>query len=221
MIRFKLVSYSFVLRVISCFFLTSIFLISICNKYAMSGVLTLIFSISFYELFMLIDLKNNIIKFLGITLISLSYISLIFNVLEEDVRLVRFIFMTSSFHDVGGYIFGNLFGSIKLAPGISPKKTLEGFMGSVLFVYFGNIIFERSFIIFDRGINGFIFAIVSSIFYALICLLGDLFFSKIKRISRIKDYGFLIPGHGGALDRIDSAILLSLFVNILTRYIPF
>ena len=108
--------------------------------------------------------------------------------------------------DVGGYTFGTLFGKRKLAPEISPNKTLEGSLGglalaiiTVSVTTFGLEAFLNLYIdLYD--------AILFSILVSSSAQLGDLFESLIKRWAGVKDAGVFLPGHGGALDRIDSAL---------------
>ena len=113
--------------------------------------------------------------------------------------------MICVFSDIGGYIFGKIFGGKKLTK-ISPKKTVSGSIGSfilsyigffLIYFYFNNLLF----VIIDFETLFFIPIIIS-----LICQLGDLFISFYKRKAKIKNTGNLIPGHGGLLDRIDGLI---------------
>ena len=113
--------------------------------------------------------------------------------------------MICVFSDIGGYVFGKIFGGKKLTK-ISPNKTISGSIGSftlsylgffLIYYYFNNLLFVR----LDFEVLFFIPLIISSI-----CQLGDLFISFYKRKAKIKNTGNLIPGHGGLLDRIDGSI---------------
>ena len=112
--------------------------------------------------------------------------------------------------DVGGYIFGKLFGRNKLAPEISPGKTWEGFLGSVILPLSALFFVNNTLPILDplnyagAGIVTFIFTLLPVI---LISITGDLFISLFKRASGTKDSGDILPGHGGMLDRIDGLLL--------------
>ena len=125
--------------------------------------------------------------------------------------------------DAGAYFAGTFFGKHKLCPTISPKKTVEGAMGGVAvnvivmllcgvlfteFYYQGAV--RASYLVL--GIIGF--------FGAILSILGDLSFSLIKRSCHIKDFGQVIPGHGGILDRFDSVIFTAPFVYLLVSYLP-
>ncbi|MDQ3396514.1 MAG: phosphatidate cytidylyltransferase [Deinococcota bacterium] len=108
--------------------------------------------------------------------------------------------------DVGAYVVGKLFGKHKLAPLISPKKTLEGALGGLGLAV---IMVSSASYALDVWL-GIHVDLYHSIFFAILVAsaaqLGDLFESLIKRWAGVKDAGFFMPGHGGALDRIDSAL---------------
>lgn len=130
--------------------------------------------------------------------------------------LVWMIFISSWICDTCAYVVGMLFGKHKLVPQLSPKKSVEGAIGGVvgsaivggLFAYFvvEQVVTEQSVIL--------IFIIVSAI-GAMISQIGDLAASAIKRNHDIKDYGKLIPGHGGVMDRFDSVIFTAPMVYLL------
>lgn len=109
--------------------------------------------------------------------------------------------------DIFAYFSGYLFGKHKLCPKISPKKTVEGAIGGVL----GSVILCSlfGFLVFGESIIHFI---VIGFFGSIIAQAGDLTASIFKRKMGIKDYGNLIPGHGGVLDRFDSVLFTAPFV---------
>ncbi|MDO4199624.1 MAG: phosphatidate cytidylyltransferase [Clostridia bacterium] len=124
--------------------------------------------------------------------------------------------------DTGAYFCGKLFGKNKLCPDISPKKTVEGFFGglsiSVLSTLCASAMFE---LIIHKGniqIN-YVAITIMALFGALISVLGDLCFSAIKRKCGVKDFGSLMPGHGGILDRFDSVVFVVPYVYIFVRLI--
>ncbi len=108
--------------------------------------------------------------------------------------------------DIGAYVVGSLFGKRKLAPQISPNKTLEGAFGGLglatFIVTLTSYALERWFQIRVDIYDGILFAIL----VASAAQLGDLFESLFKRWAGVKDSGDFLPGHGGVLDRIDSAL---------------
>jgi phosphatidate cytidylyltransferase len=118
--------------------------------------------------------------------------------------------------DVGGYFAGILFGKHLMAPAISPKKTWEGFAGSLLACLAGGAILLVT-LLNGRVWQGLVLG-AAALFAAT---LGDLAASMIKRDLGIKDYGSVLPGHGGVLDRIDSLLVVSPVVwFLLTVFIP-
>jgi CDP-diglyceride synthetase len=105
--------------------------------------------------------------------------------------------------DMGGYIFGNLFGKHLLAPTISPKKTWEGLAGSIILTSSAFFVASQAgyLPLYDPYWAAFFGAIL-----AIAALGGDLLISSLKRAANVKDTGNLLPGHGGILDRLDSII---------------
>lgn len=103
--------------------------------------------------------------------------------------------------DSGAYFAGRAFGSTKLAPDVSPGKTLEGMLGGLALTLVLALV-----VAFWHGVPGsrFLAFMVLSLFTVLASVLGDLLESMVKRKAGIKDSGTIFPGHGGALDRIDS-----------------
>lgn len=138
--------------------------------------------------------------------VFLSHINLLS--MQESIFIwLIFIFAWGS--DTCAYFAGMFFGKHKLIPEISPKKTIEGAIGGVIGTMIITLLFARYF--HEANLVYFIpFAIVGSV----VSQIGDLFASAIKREFGIKDYGNLIPGHGGILDRFDSI----LFTAPLTYY---
>lgn len=120
---------------------------------------------------------------------------------EHAVFRILFILLMVWASDTGGYFAGKQFGTWKIAPSISPKKSYQGFAGSLLAAFIvaavtawnKHITIDNYFLWF--GMAGMI---------VLFAFLGDLFESMIKRAVGVKDSGTLIPGHGGLLDRIDA-----------------
>ena len=129
--------------------------------------------------------------------------------------LLLYIFVLVWTTDTGAYFAGRTFGKRKLAPKVSPGKTVEGFIGGVsvallisLVVYYSNL--------FNLKLNAFF---ISSFFAILASVLGDLTESMFKREAGIKDSGNLIPGHGGILDRIDSLTAAVPIFTVLSLYL--
>ena len=122
--------------------------------------------------------------------------------------------------DTGAYFAGRAFGKHKLAPVISPKKTVEGVIGGVVSSVVGMLLYSLIlWLAFDLQVN-FGYAVIYGIVGAGASVFGDLCFSVIKRQTGIKDYGSLIPGHGGVLDRFDSMTVVAPLCEVLLLLIP-
>ena len=122
--------------------------------------------------------------------------------------LITLIFLTS-LNDIFQFIGGKLFGKLKLVPSLSPNKTEAGFItGIVCTSLLGGILF-----FFLIGITWFQGMAIGAI--GLSGILGDLFFSAVKRANHVKDFSNLIPGHGGLLDRLDSLIFTAPVFHLL------
>ncbi len=129
-------------------------------------------------------------------------------------------FIMAFLSDTGAYFAGRAFGKHALAPVISPKKTVEGVIGGVLGAIVGMLIYGLVLdLAFEFQVNYF-----AAILYGLVGsvggVFGDLCFSVIKRQTGIKDYGNLIPGHGGILDRFDSMMIVGPLAELLLILIP-
>ena len=141
--------------------------------------------------------------------------------MELGAFYVLLPFLLSFTSDSGAYFAGIYLGKHKLAPSISPKKTVEGLFGGIAAAIFGMMIFSLVLSLgFGYKVN-YVIAIVYGILGSLASVLGDLTFSVIKRQAGIKDYGNLIPGHGGILDRLDSMTIVAPLTEALLIILPF
>tara|TARA_A100001015_G_C14957949_1_gene699590 strand:- start:863 stop:1519 length:657 start_codon:yes stop_codon:yes gene_type:complete len=169
--------------------------------------LTICFLVSSYEWHMMSKKKNyHIIGyiFLLISFLSAHQLRNVFG--EESLLIFLFIILICVSTDIGGYVAGKLFKGPKLTK-ISPKKTYSGMIGG----YFLSIIIINIYLINLDLLNFesreltlrsfFIVILISSI-----SQIGDIIISYFKRLSKVKDTGNIIPGHGGLLDRIDGMI---------------
>lgn len=129
-------------------------------------------------------------------------------------------FVMAFLSDTGAYFAGCFLGKHKLAPTISPKKTVEGVVGGVAGAMLGMVIYCLVLqLAFDFEPN-YIFALIYGMVGSVGAVFGDLCFSVIKRQTGIKDYGNLIPGHGGILDRFDSMMVVGPLAEILLILLP-
>lgn len=148
---------------------------------------------------------------------------------EQGILYLAFLLGSAWWSDIGGYFTGMLFGKHKLCPEISPKKTVEGLIGGLVFAVLGNIgLMALINSLSAQGIGYLTNPL--TLHFGRICLLtpllallsvvGDLSFSIIKRTYGIKDYGNLMPGHGGVLDRFDSVLFIAPAVYFIAVYWP-
>ena len=150
--------------------------------------------------------KQNIQKIFGLSFIIISFytIFLIRNDFDKDYFHILLIAIICISTDIGGYFFGKLLKGPRLTK-LSPNKTYSGVIGSFLLATIITILFfELTLIIFNFRfeLETFIFVLAVS----SVSQIGDIIISYFKRISKIKDTGNIIPGHGGILDRIDGMI---------------
>ena len=129
-------------------------------------------------------------------------------------------FVLAFLSDTGAYFAGLKFGKNKLAPEISPKKTVEGVVGGVLGAVIGMLLYCAVLGLFLKINVNYLYAVVYGILGSAASVFGDLCFSVIKRQTGIKDYGNLFPGHGGVLDRFDSMMVVAPLVEILILLLP-
>ena len=121
------------------------------------------------------------------------------------------VFIGAWITDTFAYFTGVLFGKHKLIEDVSPKKTIEGSIGGTVFCAISFVVLGLVVGAIDKTVEpNIIFLAISGLLIAVISQLGDLIMSVIKRHYGIKDYGKLLPGHGGALDRFDSILAVSL-----------
>ncbi len=119
----------------------------------------------------------------------------------------------SSVCDMGAYFVGVTLGKHKLCPEISPKKTVEGALGGIASSIIFSIVIVLSFSLPEKLIA----TLILTIPLCILGMLGDLFASSIKRAVNLKDYGSLIPGHGGILDRVDSILMIAPLLYLCIR----
>ncbi len=130
---------------------------------------------------------------------------------EDGILRVLLVFAGSWVCDTAAYVTGMTLGKHKLAPVLSPKKSVEGAVGGVAgSALVGGLLAYLT----GRSIPAFVLAAAAA---AVLSQLGDLFASGVKRNKGIKDYGQLIPGHGGILDRFDSVIVTAPAVYLVCR----
>ncbi len=160
-----------------------------------------------------------------LTAVTTLYITVGFSsmILLRDVEnigiwMFALVFVGAWVPDGAGYFCGRAFGKHKLIPDVSPKKTVEGAIGGVIF---GSLAFVVCGVI--AGATGaaepqYIQLAVTGLIIAVVSIFGDLIASLIKRQYGIKDYGKLFPGHGGVMDRFDSIIAIAPFLMMVCSH---
>lgn len=151
--------------------------------------------------------------------VMLSFVYLIRD-MKHGLVLVLLIFVSSWINDTCAYFVGRALGKHKMAPVLSPKKSIEGLIGGIAGAGVFGAIYGVIFDSFVEQMNyaPLLFAVVGAV-GALPAVIGDLAASAIKRNNDIKDYGKLIPGHGGILDRFDSIIFTAPIIYYLLLYL--
>lgn len=169
--------------------------------------------------------------FSGVVLLcfySLIHLKRLLPVAEYSYDAVFFILLTLCFAwggDSAAYFAGRFLGKHKLAPEVSPKKTVEGAIGGILGSILLGVVAMAIYAPLSQRVGAFTAAQGSAALYVTIAvmaaissvlgILGDLFASAVKRQVGIKDYGTIFPGHGGILDRFDSVMFIAPFVTIV------
>lgn len=181
----------------------------IYNSYLFGALALLAFSAICYEIFF--DTPNGFwgYKISAMLICLAGILSLILIRFFLGIEICLLIILICCGTDIGGYFFGKCFGGPKLCITISPNKTVSGFIGGILL---GNL-FSISLFVYQYSFSQFSFA--DAVFIQILifaAVVGDLAESKFKRVLGIKDFGNILPGHGGILDRFDSLILTSLVI---------
>ncbi len=128
---------------------------------------------------------------------------------ESGIYYLLLLLNFSSVCDMGAYFTGVTCGKHKLCPNISPKKTVEGAIGGIVSSIIITVILC---LCFSKSL---LLPVILTVPFCILGMIGDLFASAIKRSVDLKDYGSLIPGHGGILDRVDSIIMIAPLLYLL------
>ena len=197
---FKRLLSSLILIFIALFFI-------IKGSFYFNFFIAICFLITLYEWHMMSKKKSY--NIFGYIFLLFSFYSVYFvrHELEENsLPVFLFILLICISTDIGGYVFGKIFKGPKLTK-ISPKKTYAGvFGGYFLSIILTNILFNYSELFTNQYLKFDIDEFILVLIISTVSQLGDLILSYFKRLSKIKDTGKLIPGHGGVLDRIDGMI---------------
>lgn len=213
----KLTSIKFTLPVISAVALYALFYNSNYNAVIDATLTGFTIAISLTLLRFLFDKQTTKIYSFFKYLFLFGYIIFPFILLTKiplgikgyNPKILISIFILIWTNDTFAYVVGKSIGKHKLLPSISPKKTIEGFIGGMVFATIGGILIAKYYV----NASLFIWAIIALI-VSIFSTLGDLIKSKLKRIAGVKDSGNIMPGHGGILDRLDSIIFVVPFIYL-------
>jgi phosphatidate cytidylyltransferase len=172
-------------------------------------------------IFLITGVNKHTVADLAVTILGTFYICFLFwyLIMTRNLRAgeyaVLFVLLAAVSTDTGAFFVGTYFGKHKLIPEVSPNKTVEGAIGGALscvlvVTLYGMLVYNK--ISTQNPIWQYI---VMGATCGIIAQIGDLAASCLKRYCGIKDFGKIIPGHGGILDRMDSAILLSPLIHML------
>ena len=193
---------------LSIFFI-AVYFLSYNNKYLLFSLGTLIYCFVLFEIFK--SFKNFFLIILFYLLLSYLCFALYFFIFFDFTIFNIFVFTIILF-DSFSYISGKLFGKNNIFKYLSPKKTLEGYLGGIIFV---NIFLIGFFLIFHIEMNLKTFIILLNLIIC-ISITGDLIESYFKRKNNIKDSSKYLLGHGGFFDRFDSFISSIIFLTLFS-----
>lgn len=181
-----------------------------------SSNLMVVYGLMMLLLIYVVLVKNKItFDEVGFILLGAFYVGLGFHYLIETrnvgLEYVVYCLLVVWTTDSGAYFVGRKLGKNKLWPEISPKKTIEGFIGGIVIA----VIFAVGMQLIYPFANGYISLVFVTIFASIIGQMGDLVESAIKRHFDVKDSGNILPGHGGILDRFDSLLFVVPLIHFL------
>ena len=195
--------------------LSSIILIPLAFFFIMKGsfffnfFILICFLITSYEWHILSKKKNYYLIGYIFLIISFYSVYALRNYFDGESFAFLFVMLICIGTDMGGYIFGKIFKGPKLLKKISPNKTFSGMIGGyILAIVIISIYFNYNYILYpgyvEPNFNYQIF--IEILLLSTVSQIGDIIISYFKRLSKVKDTGKIIPGHGGMLDRIDGMI---------------
>ena len=192
-------------------------------------VITLIVSVKcilflFYDNIQKISTSSKYLYLLGYIILPFIFITKIsFGIKDYNPKIIIGLFILIWTNDTFAYIIGKSIGRHKLFKRISPKKTIEGFLGGIVFGVIAGIFISKFYIQANPNFSEksiYIWTAIALI-VGILGTIGDLIESKFKRIAGVKDSGKIMPGHGGILDRLDSVIFVAPFVFLFYQILNY
>lgn len=200
--KFKDISYNFILLVMILI------------------VISLTIMVIYYPKYNIIDIMITCFGFLYVSVLF-SYIIEVRN-LQYGNWLVWLVFICAWGNDTFAYFTGVFLGKTKLVPKLSPKKTVEGaiggIIGSALLAVLYSLIVKMNVPLFLSS-KGYLIIACSVALSSTLAIIGDLAASAVKRFTNVKDFGNIIPGHGGILDRFDSVLFTAPAIYTLINFL--
>lgn len=178
----------------------------------------------FYDSIQKVSTSSKYLYLLGYIILPFVFITKIsFGVKDYNPKIIIGLFILIWTNDTFAYIVGKSIGKHKLLERISPKKTIEGFLGGIVFAVLAGFLISKFFIKASPKFSERSILIWCSIalIVGVLGTIGDLIESKFKRIAGVKDSGKIMPGHGGILDRLDSVIFVAPFVFLFYQILNY
>ena len=159
--------------------------------------------------------------FISVTYVTVSFTSMaLTRYMKNGVYIFALVFVAAWMCDIFAYFTGRFFGKHKLAPHLSPKKTVEGSIGGIIFAILGCMLYGFA-VSKASGLSAnYLVLALLGLVLSIISQIGDLWASLIKREHGVKDYSRMLPGHGGVMDRFDSILAISTVLMAVCMVFP-
>jgi phosphatidate cytidylyltransferase len=178
----------------------------------------------FYDKIQSISSSSKYLYLLGYIILPFVFITKIsFGIKGYNPKIIIGLFILIWTNDTFAYLVGKSIGKHKLFERISPKKTIEGFIGGIVFAVLAGFLISKFYIKANSGISdkSILIWTIIAVLVGVVGTIGDLIESKFKRIAGVKDSGKIMPGHGGILDRLDSVIFVAPFVFLFYQILNY
>lgn len=185
------------------------------NEKLLISILLLMLPIVYYNKSKKYDIEDALFSLGSIIFLGVGFNKLLLT-REESIYTFLYLLMITIMTDTFAYFTGKLIGKNKMCESVSPNKTWEGFIGGLVF----GVLTSSVFFISASSYEGSVFVVILiSLVLSIVGQIGDLVFSSIKRHFKIKDFGNIMPGHGGVLDRLDSLLFVVIAFSFLSRFL--
>lgn len=191
------------------------FVLNIDYKYLILNALLMFLPLIIYNDDKKYGIEDATYMFAFSTFLLLGFSALMM-IRDFNIYYLIFLLLVTITSDTFAFFVGKLIGKYRMCPSISPNKTIEGFLGGLLF---GTFITTSIYYVTFEYTGSLLLLVLGVMLLSVISTLGDLFFSYIKRHYDIKDFGNIMPGHGGVLDRLDSLLFVLLTFCLIVSII--